>query len=130
MYYHFLATLILLVSGTATRYNPGVMERVVHNRIEWGHIEDDGLHLGYVAVEDCAYLGEKVVLLLPSGVYHGPYLVADCASSVDSDYLHSIGFAVDLSYRVAVDLGVINAPLHGVSVFLYGEKEGRGISLR
>jgi len=106
--------------GKATRYDPGLMQQVVQNRIKWGQLNPNqgGRYLGYVAVYDCALIGESVVLELPGGVYSGPHLVADCGAVHDQEYLDSIDFAVDLSYPLAQRLGAIDAPIEGVKVWL------------
>jgi len=116
-----LAACILLSSpvaeGRATRYAPGVMEQVVDNRLKWGQLNLSQFHDGYVAVRDCRYLDERIWLEWPDGKLSGPHLVADCGAAHDQAYLEEIGFAVDLSWELAVRYGVVNDVVDGVKVF-------------
>lgn len=107
-----------VVGGVATRYDPGVMEKVVENRLGWGQLDLSRGHSGYIAVADCKLLDELVWLGWPDGSFSGPHLVADCGAQHDQEYLDEIGFAVDLSYPLAVEHGVLDAPLPGVTVWL------------
>ncbi len=100
-----LTTTLLLAIGIATSYGPGVMDEVVANRTAWGQLPAAS-HRGYVALADCDHIGRRVGLEMPGGVWMGPMLVADCGAAHDQEYLKRIGFAVDLSYELAVELGV------------------------
>ena len=74
-----IASLLTPVAeGKATRYNPGVMDTVVANRVRWGHIDPGKHHHGYVALADKKYIGELAWIRWPDGRLTGPYLVADC----------------------------------------------------
>lgn len=110
--------LVPVAEGEATRYNPGVMAQVVENRIRWGQLDLDVPHLGYVALADREYIGERVWIEWPDGRLTGPYLVADCGARHDLPTLAEKGFAVDLSWALAVQFGVVDAPLEGVTVYL------------
>jgi hypothetical protein len=118
-----IATLFIVLSpvasGKATRYNPGVMGEVVQNRIGWGQLDLNQPNMGYVALADCGYLNQRVVIELSDGKFVGPYLVTDCGAAQDQEHLKDIGFAVDLSWEVAQQLGVTDAPLKGVRVYEY-----------
>ena len=107
----------MIAYGKAMRYSPGVMEQVVENRLRWGHLDLAKSYKEYVALADCAWLGKLVWLELPNGRVSGPHLVADCGAANDQGYLARIGFAVDLSWSLAKELGVIDAPLQGVKVW-------------
>ena len=120
-----LATAIALASmqpvaeGKATRYGPGVMDIAVANRVKWGQIDLSVPHKGYVALAEREHLGRRVVIRDASGRLWGPYLVADCGARHHQGRLDEIGFAVDLSYEVAMEmLPDMDAPLHGVQVYL------------
>jgi len=111
----------LVARGKATRYNPGIMDTVVRNRLRWGQITKEQVNRarGFVALADKQYIGREIVLELPSGELAGPFLVVDCGRAVDQVHLQDIGFAVDLSYELAQRfLTNINMPLHGVRVWL------------
>ena len=120
-----------VAEGKATRYNPGVMDEVVNNRIKWGQLDLTAPHRGYVALADCDYIGETVFLKVPERGLAGPYLVADCGAQHDQRHLQSIDFAVDLSWEVAQELDVIGAPLYGVTVYQIngGKDEGKGLQV-
>lgn len=105
-----LVTLVaasVLASGTATRYDPGVMRAVVANRLMYGQIDPSVPHRGYVALADYSHLG-RLVWLEHEGRVDGPYVVADCAAEKDYDRLKRLGWAVDLSWKVAQDWDVVN----------------------
>ncbi len=104
--------------GCATRYNPGVMDEVVANRVLWRQLDLSLPHDGYIGLQLCEYVGTIVHLSLPDGRTTGPLLVADCGAEAHQNYLDSIDFAVDLSWELAVRYGVIDAPLYGVTVWL------------
>jgi len=109
----------IIAEGKATRYNPGVMEQVVANRLRWGQLNLDRPHAGYVALADCKYLNRMVSLEIPGQGSFGPFLVADCGAEEHQQYLQDIGFAVDLSWQLAVRFGAVQAPIRGVKVFLH-----------
>jgi len=120
----FVALLSILLGpmideGKATRYSPGVMDQVVMNRVRWGQLDLSQPHVGYVAVADCKYLNQLVVLDMPGYGFIGPVLVADCGAAHDQEYLDSIDFAVDLSWELAQQAQVMNMPRCGVKVYLW-----------
>ena len=109
----------ILVSGLATRYDPMTMDAVVANRILYGQIPDQDeqpWHKGYVALLDCDHLG-RLVWLEQGDRVDGPYLVADCAAAQDRDRLMGLGWAVDLSWEVAVEWGVLDDVGRGFCVY-------------
>ena len=117
-----LLLLVLIAKGKATRYDPGVMLEVVANRVAWGQLDPARRgYRGFVAVADCEYVGETVWLQLPDGEFVGPYLVADCGRACDQERLARIHFAVDLSWRVALHLGVVDRPMDNVKVYMATE---------
>jgi hypothetical protein len=117
-----LTTILTPVAeGKATRYNPGIMDRVVANRVRWHHIDLAKPHAGYIALADPDLLGEQAWIQWPDGRLTGPYLVADCGQQAHQDHLKRIGFAVDLSWELAVKFGVIDKPLPGVRIYIQRE---------
>ena len=112
-----LAAAAIIASGIATRYAPGVMDEVVENRARWGHLDGGQQVAGYVALLDCDRLGELVWLQAPDGRIVGPVTVADCAAAQHRDARIAQGFAVDLSWELALLLGVIDAPVGGFTVW-------------
>jgi hypothetical protein len=120
-------SLVLIAEGKATRYNPGVMDRVVANRLLWRHITREQVKAaaGFVAVADKRHLGRMVYIEWPDGRKTGPYLVVDCGRARDQEHLRKIGFAVDLSYELAEQfLEDINMPRQGVRVWLLDSENG------
>lgn len=69
-----LTTLTLI--GLATYYSPGVMERVAVYR---GLSCDECI--GYAAMVDPAYLGQRVWIGRPGQRSEGPFLVVDCGNA-------------------------------------------------
>lgn len=123
-----LVTLVaatVLASGTATRYAEGAMQPVVANRIMYGQIDPGQDHKGYVALLDCRHLG-RLVWLEQDFRVDGPYMVADCAATRDAARLVAAGWAVDLSWEVAQDWGVIDHVGRGFTVY---DKDPRGPKL-
>ena len=108
-----------LAEGKATRYDPGIMARVVDNRVRYGQIDLDVPHRDYVALASCEHLGERVMLVLADGRVSGPHLVADCGAAGDQAHLAAIGFGVDLSWQLALELEAVDAPLPGVRAYLF-----------
>lgn len=115
----------LVATGMATRYAPGVMDQVVANRQQWGQLLGETRPADCVALLSCEWLGHEVWLELPDGRIHGPLLVVDCAAAQDQERLEQLGFAVDLSYELAVKLGVLDAPLRGVMVWDANPRAGK-----
>lgn len=116
-----LVTLMLapVAEGKATRYDPGVMDAVVANRVAWGQIDTNQLHGGYVALTESAYIGDRAWILWPDGNMTGPYIVADCAAAHDIPRLKQIDFAVDVSYEIAQKhFSNVDAPEQGVKVYI------------
>lgn len=111
-----LATAILIAEGVATFYNPGVMQPVVANRIEWGHLEPSPQAVGYVALLDREHVGKVVWLETPTGLLFRVQ-VADCAAEQDRARLAQLGFAVDLSWELAESLGGLKGPTDGFRVW-------------
>ena len=92
-----------IMPGVATYYNPGVMEQVVENRRAWGQLgEAKSGYVGYVALRDCEDIGRVVwIWWRDEEMLEGPFLVADCASMKDWEYLERIDFAVDVDWQTA-----------------------------
>jgi len=111
------AAAVLIASGVATSYAPGVMDTVVDNRIRYSHIDPSLQVRGYVALLDAVHIGRLVWIESPGGKVIGPVMVADCAAYHDRDRLTSLGFAVDLSYELAQEFGVVDAPVAGFMVW-------------
>jgi len=113
-------TMILVAKGKATHYSAGVMQVVLHNRIRWKHITPQQLtrpHLGYVALREAKYLGSQVWLVINDETWHGPFLVVDCAALNDYPHLDKIGFAIDLSYELALKYNTVGKPIQNVQVW-------------
>lgn len=91
----------VLVSGDATYYHPGIFERVVANRLAWGHIEPCAECIGYVALLDAESIGRRVWLQRPGEPVEGPFLVADCAAAGHRAALRARGWVVDVDYETA-----------------------------
>jgi len=109
----------ILAQGKATHYDCGVMDQVVKNRQRWGQIDTSQFNVGYVAMADCSLLNERVYVLLPDGKIIGPLLVTDCGAEEHQAHLEEIGFAVDLSWDLAVQLDSVGTPIHGVTIFKF-----------
>lgn len=100
-----LTTTLLIASGFATRYAPDVMPEVVAQRVQWGHVPPDSDPARCVALLDCDLLGREVWLQTPDGRFVRA-TVADCAQGGHRDDLARRGWAVDLAYALAVEIGM------------------------
>ena len=108
-----VAAAVLIASGMATRYDPGVADQVIANRARWGQVPastDPALSL---ALLECQHIG-IAVWLEHGGAVTGPYTVIDCAQEQHKAALQKRGFAVDLSYELARRLGL---PISHVKVW-------------
>jgi len=79
-----ILSLILIASGYASQYAPGVMQRVI--RVRQNNLTAYSLPLtlpsvdGYVAAQDCSTIGSIVYLRQNAHSEWERFLVADCAS--------------------------------------------------
>ena len=119
-----LTTTLLIATGLATRYAPDVMDTVEANRLRWNHITPCPECVGRVALLDCGRLDERVWIGVPGRGIVGPVHVVDCGAAHDVSALQAKGFAVDLGYELAVRLGVVDAPLGGVTVWKAHPRRG------
>lgn len=96
---------VVTFQGNATYYAPGVMEKVVENRIRWGQLPSSVLNslniVGFVALRDCDLIGSVVYIHWPDSSIEGPFIVADCADPKDYPKLDAIDFAVDVDWQTA-----------------------------
>jgi hypothetical protein len=65
------------MTGEATYYARGVMQRVYLNRLSWRHVRPCRECLGMVALENWRHQGERIWLQRPGFPAEGPYLVVD-----------------------------------------------------
>jgi hypothetical protein len=92
--------LAVIVAGTATFYNPGIMDRVYRNRLAWGQVAPCAECVGMVALLEPERIGERVWLSFDGGVTQiGPLLVVDCAAAQHRADLERRGWAVDVDWQ-------------------------------
>jgi hypothetical protein len=104
--------LALLIAGSATYYNPGIMDQVYANRLAWGQVEPCGECVGMVALIDAERIGERVWLSFDGGSSHvGPMLVVDCATAGHREALLARGWAVDVGWDTWQRLGLPKMPV-------------------
>ena len=88
------------VEGLAQCYADGVMDKVVHNRIEYGQLPYGTDPRTCIAVTDCSWMGKKVVVLWPDGrEMFGT--VCDCSADEDRQRHIDKGLAVEVSWWAA-----------------------------
>jgi hypothetical protein len=117
-------TLALLIAGSATYYNPGLMDEVYANRLAWGQVQPCGECVGMVALLDAERIGERVWLSFDGGASHvGPMLVVDCATAAHRADLVRRGWAVDVDWDTWQRLGLPKMP---VPVQVYVSRETFG----
>ena len=94
----------LLLSGVASQYAPGVFETVITNR-QLGRTEV-GLPAklpttdGYIAVENCADIGQVWLIKGPDGRWE-TFLVVDCAQPDAAEWMRANGIIVEIDYATA-----------------------------
>ena len=104
---------LIFATGTASQYAPGVMDRVIVNRLAFGHITQDQVDAAtvFVAVPECADLGQ-MFLIRPVGASDWELALAtDCASKSDRQsaddprsgyqWMRDGGIVVELDARTA-----------------------------
>lgn len=120
------------LNGLAQSYADNVMQRVVENRISWGHIPPDTDYRYCVAVTDCDWMGLPVNVVWPdSRVMYGT--VCDCSAGHDRQRHIEKGLVVEVSWWAANEyahpigeyLLPRDGPLVGVEVALVPQQEMR-----
>lgn len=96
--------------GWASRYNPGVMERVVGLRQKWGQLPENLEHyVSAIAVKNCAHIGREAVVCDEEICVLT--IVGDCASTTDqqsetdlrsgAEWMEIEGIVCELGYPLA-----------------------------
>lgn len=106
-----LLTLVVL-TGSVTYYNPGIMAEVYQNRLAWEQVAPCQDCLGYLAVEDCTQIGNWAYVVRLKHVVAGPYLVTDCGK------FHTKGRIAEVDYQTAVNWQMLNGPLDDVRIVI------------
>ena len=111
-----ILVIIVLVAGTASQYAPGKMEAVIAYRQTHptAYAPPNPLPAvdGYIAVLDCAALGETW-LLRHNGVVEA-FLVVDCAGDqATRDWMQRNGIIAEVDGKTALRWGVV-----GVGAFV------------
>lgn len=106
---------VVMATGLASQYSPGVMEQVVENRQRWDQLPATLPPVaGHIAVEDCGALGE-VWLLRPAGAeVWERFLVVDCAGPqlredglTGGEWMEENGIVVEVGYPTAERWGTV-----------------------
>lgn len=101
-------------TGHAAHYGEGVMENVVAIRQAnqgWEYslpVYNPGI-VGYVAIEDCDRVGQRVAVWHETEGLKGPYLIADCANRLeghDRD-MRRRGIIIEVDYNTAMRWGTV-----------------------
>jgi hypothetical protein len=97
----FLLVLSIL-TGWASQYSPGIMQEVINNRQAWEQIPEDlSAYDGFVAVLDCAKIGDEVMLKPEHSSTWEKFLVVDCAGEDAVDWMQSNNILVEVDYSTA-----------------------------
>lgn len=96
----------LPVSGKAMYYNPGVMERVIVNRLRFKNIEPCEECIGRVAMLRYGDINRKVWLQFYGSHVEGPYHVVDTAATQHVGMLIARDWIVDVDYQTAQRWGM------------------------
>jgi len=115
----FIAKAVIIatiLSGFASQYSPGVMESVVRVRQSGRTAMDLPAVLpavdGFVAMEDCAMIGQ-IVYIRPKGETEwDSFLVADCSGHAEtSAWMERNDILVEFGYNAAKRYGTIGRGL-------------------
>ena len=106
--------LTLAASGYASRYDPGVFERVVQTRMRYGQLEASAANWkgGYIALLEPDLIGQTVYVCHQDECEW--LLVADCAGHADGGYAWMVrgGYAGELDYETAMRWGAVGGIIH------------------
>jgi hypothetical protein len=95
-----LVVALVCYAGVASQYGPGIMTNVVEYRREWHQLPPLPA-VGYIAVDDCSRIGERV------WVKHGddvePMVVADCAGDdATRRWMRDNNILMEVDYETAL----------------------------
>jgi len=105
---------VVVATGWASQYAPGVMEKVIANRQRWEQLPETLPDVaGYIAARGCSNIGQ-IWLLRPTGsVVWEEFLVVDCAGPQlrpdgrtggqwmrDNNILIEVGYPTAVQWRV------------------------------
>ena len=94
--------IIVIMSGYASQYDPGVMERVIAVQQRWGHLPQnvEGYD-GYVAVADCRRIGQTLWARPEGDEKWERFLVTDCAGSPETILWMQRGVPIEVDHLTA-----------------------------
>ena len=99
---------LTLTSGWTSHYAPGVMEQVIENRLEWGHIQSTN-YSGFTAVPECSRIGD--VILARADSEWEILLITDCARENNEDgayeWMVSNQILLEVDWETAVRWGAV-----------------------
>lgn len=113
--------ILLLVSGIASQYDPGVMGGVVNVRQRRGDIPEDLPDVdGYVARPLCSEIGD-IVYLRPEGqVEWERFLVVDCGCPIGYAWMTRNNVLVEVDYETAVRWDTVG---YGIDIEMLTERQ-------
>lgn len=100
--------LLLIAQGVASRYDPGVFERVVAVRQRYAQLPAAATDAKrFIALADCSRVGDTVVVCHEASCWEA--LVADCAGITDGGlrWMLTKGIAGEVDYDTAVETGCV-----------------------
>lgn len=112
---------ILVVTGVASQYAPGVMDEVISTRQRMGQLPQDIPEVdGFVARPLCSEIGE-IVYLRPVGQSEWEkFLVVDCGCPVGYAWMVNNGVLVEVDYETAARWGTVG---YGIDIEMLTERE-------
>lgn len=100
----------LPITGLATYYNPGIMERAAYLQSRNHGFELDSDVVGYVAMLEVKDMG-RIVCITANGRTVGPLQVADVAGRDVRERLRERGWVVDIDWDEWQALGLPKRPM-------------------
>ena len=95
-----MTTAITLI-GLCTFYSPNLMETVYANRLAWGHVQPCPECIGFAAMVEPEYLGQRVWIARPDERAEGPFLVVDVGKAEHREGQRRRGLVCEVDFQTA-----------------------------
>ena len=94
-------------SGLISQYAPGVMDRVIENRLAWGQLNPHDVEIadGFVARPECRDIGSWVYIRPKGGDRWLRMLVTDCGCPIGRAWMYDNNVLVEVDYETASTFG-------------------------
>jgi len=116
-----ILALVFVMTGIASQYAPGVMDRVINTRqagiTSYTPAPDLSRYDGFMAMEDCSELGNEYYIVANGNLEL--FLVMDCSGHIEtSQWMTTNNIVIEIDYETAARWDTIG---RGIQVGLYRE---------